>query len=117
MEIRRIRWLSKPSQKTYGSVVVFLAEHKDADNLLRGGVMDCGGEMVYVKAYERRNLPMRCFKCQQYGHQEARCRATLPTCGKCALTGHMLNECTSQNTKCAACQGALRNYPLTPLEA
>jgi hypothetical protein len=40
VEIRRIRWLSKPSEKTYGSVVIFIAEHKDAESLLTTRVMD-----------------------------------------------------------------------------
>jgi hypothetical protein len=71
VEIRRIRWLSKPSEKAYGSVTIFLAKHKDAESLLATGVMDFGSEMTYVKPYERRMLSMRCFKCQQYGQQEA----------------------------------------------
>lgn len=106
MEIRRIRWLSKPSEKAYGSVAIFLAEHKDAESLLATGVMDFGSEMTYVKPYERRMLSMRCFKCQQYGQQEARCKATVAMCGNRVNISHTLEKCSSQNTKCAACKGA-----------
>ena len=42
VEIRRIHWLGKPSEKAYGSVVTFLAEHKDTESLLATGVMDFG---------------------------------------------------------------------------
>jgi len=59
VEIRRIHWLSKPSAKTYGSVVVFLAKHEEAEALLQTGVMDFGGEMAFVNPYERRKLPTR----------------------------------------------------------
>ena len=106
VEIRRIRWLSKPSEKAYGSVAIFLAEHKDAESLLATGVMDFGSEMTYVKPYERRMLSMRCFKCQQYGQQEARCKATVAMCGNRVNISHTLEKCSSQNTKCAACKGA-----------
>ena len=106
VQIQRLRWLSKPSEKTYGSLVIFLRNHGDAERLLKTGIMDVGGEMAYVKPYERRSLPTRCFKCQQYGHLEARCKAVMPTCGNCATSGHTLKECTSQDTRCAACQGS-----------
>ena len=104
VHIRRMRWLSKPSDEAYGSVVMFLRDHEDAQRLLRAGIMDIGWEMAYVRPYERRSLPMRCFKCQQYGHQEARCTAPEAHVRHCADTGHSVSECTSQNTRCAACQ-------------
>jgi len=65
----RIRW----SDKEYGSVVIHLTDPKDAQALLQAGIMDIGGQMAYVK---RRSLARRYFKCQQYGHKEARCKTT-----------------------------------------
>lgn len=105
VKIQRIRWLSKPSPKTYGSVVVWLAEHQDAEMLLTQGRMDFGGEMAYTKEYIRRQGPTRCFKCHQYGHVEAKCTVSKVVCGKCAQEGHGAQECTSSRTRCAACQG------------
>ena len=105
VKIQRMRWLGKPSDKTYGSVVVFLADHHEAEMLLGKGMMDFGGEMAYTRIYERRHGPTRCFKCHGYGHLEARCKATAAVCGKCAQMGHTVDHCTSTRTRCAACQG------------
>lgn len=54
VEIKRMRWLSTPSNKTYGSVVVYLADHQEAEMLLAKGRMDFGGEMAYTRPYQRR---------------------------------------------------------------
>jgi hypothetical protein len=105
VQIERIRWLSKASDKMYGSVVMFLTHQHEAQTLLTKGIMDVGGEMAYTRTYESRQVPIRCFKCHQYGHQEARCKATKVVCGKCAQGGHGARECTSTSTRCAACQG------------
>lgn len=105
VKIQQIRWLSKPSDKLYGSAVVFLADRQTAEMLLAKGHMDFGGEMAYTRVYERRRGPNRCFKCHQYGHLEARCKATAATCSKCAQTGHEVKDCTSSTTRCAACKG------------
>lgn len=105
VKIERIRWLSKASDKMYGSVVVYFSHHRDAEMFLARGVMDIGGEMAYTRPYEKRQVPTRCFKCHQYGHQESRCKATQVVCGKCAQAGHPAQECISDRVRCAACQG------------
>ncbi|GBM15379.1 hypothetical protein AVEN_270891-1, partial [Araneus ventricosus] len=52
--------------------------------------------------------PLRCFKCQRFGHSKTNCRGTL-TCGRCAATGH---ESTGRkaNEKCVNCQGAHTSF-------
>ena len=40
VKIKRMRWLSKPSDKSHESVVVFLADHQEAETLLAKGMMD-----------------------------------------------------------------------------
>lgn len=47
----------------------------------------------------------RCFKCQCYGHVQASCRASNPSCGKCA-GAHLTRDCNSLNRKCVNCGGA-----------
>ncbi|XP_055936892.1 uncharacterized protein LOC129966489 [Argiope bruennichi] len=47
--------------------------------------------------------PLRCFKCQRFGHSKANCRGAL-TCALCAAAGHESNEC-SQKEKCVNCKG------------
>ncbi|GBN58551.1 hypothetical protein AVEN_73638-1 [Araneus ventricosus] len=37
--------------------------------------------------------PLRCFKCQRFGHSKTSCRETL-TCARCAEVGHESTDCT-----------------------
>ncbi|XP_055925539.1 uncharacterized protein LOC129957299 [Argiope bruennichi] len=47
--------------------------------------------------------PLRCFKCQRFGHSKTNCRGTL-TCARCAVVGHESTECSSKE-KCVNCKG------------
>jgi len=82
VQIERISRLSRATDKMYGSVVMFFAHQHEAEALLARGIIDVGGEMAYTRPYERRQIPTRCFKCHQYGHQEARCKSTELVCGR-----------------------------------
>ena len=104
VSITKMRWLSKPSDKTFGSAVVYLLKKEEAEALLDRQVMDFKGEAGFTRQYERRLVPTRCFKCHQYGHQEFRCSNQIK-CGNCAQEGHGEKECSSTATKCAACKG------------
>ncbi|GBM45666.1 hypothetical protein AVEN_237908-1 [Araneus ventricosus] len=64
----------------------------------------------YVKAgYMRLSVrlyipnPLRCFKCQRFGHSQTSCRGTL-TCARCAEVGHESTGCTAKE-KCVNCKG------------
>ncbi|GFX15964.1 uncharacterized protein TNCV_522711 [Trichonephila clavipes] len=37
--------------------------------------------------------PLRCFKCQRFGHSQTSCRGQL-TCSRCAAVGHFSTDCT-----------------------
>ena len=60
-----------------------------------------GYQIVTVDIYVPN--PLRCFKCQKYGHHEDRCRNE-SVCSKCAETApqHQENNCPNTN-KCANC--------------
>ncbi|GBN16751.1 hypothetical protein AVEN_256226-1 [Araneus ventricosus] len=47
--------------------------------------------------------PLRCFKCQRFGHSKTSCRGTL-TCARCADVGHESTDCT-RTEKCVNCKG------------
>ncbi|GBO08445.1 hypothetical protein AVEN_220337-1 [Araneus ventricosus] len=47
--------------------------------------------------------PLRCFKCQRFGHSKINCRWTL-ICARCAVAGHESTGCTAVE-KCVNCQG------------
>ncbi|GBM74857.1 hypothetical protein AVEN_173922-1 [Araneus ventricosus] len=64
----------------------------------------------YIKAeYVRCSIrsyipnPLRCFKCQRFGHSKTNCRGTL-TCARCAAAGHESTDCTAVE-KCVNCDG------------
>lgn len=60
------------------------------------------GFMAYqVRPYVR--PPLRCYKCQRFGHVAAVCRGE-GKCGKCG-EGHDRSECTSSDAKCCNCGG------------
>ncbi|GBN88413.1 hypothetical protein AVEN_170571-1 [Araneus ventricosus] len=42
--------------------------------------------------------PLRCFKCQRFGHSKTSCRGTL-TCARCAEVGHESSDCTRTEKK------------------
>ncbi|GFY16063.1 uncharacterized protein TNCV_341121 [Trichonephila clavipes] len=45
--------------------------------------------------------PLRCFKCQRFGHSQTSCRGQL-TCSRCATVGHSSTDCTLE-PKCVNC--------------
>ncbi|GFV24688.1 uncharacterized protein TNCV_881581 [Trichonephila clavipes] len=45
--------------------------------------------------------PLRCFKCQRFGHSKTSCRGQL-TCSRCASVGHSSADCTLE-PKCINC--------------
>ncbi|GBN94408.1 hypothetical protein AVEN_77689-1 [Araneus ventricosus] len=59
----------------------------------------------YVRCSVRPYIPnpLRCFKCQRFGHSKTNCRGTL-TCARCAAAGHESTECKAVE-KCVNCQG------------
>ncbi|GBM42979.1 hypothetical protein AVEN_184712-1 [Araneus ventricosus] len=59
----------------------------------------------YVRCSVRPYIPnpLRCFKCQRFGHSKTNCRGTL-TCARCAVAGHESTGCTAIE-KCVNCQG------------
>lgn len=47
--------------------------------------------------------PLRCFKCQKYGHGKSTCRGSL-ICARCGVADHADEGCTS-SARCANCGG------------
>ena len=58
----------------------------------------------YVRVKVRTFIPnpMRCFRCQRFGHTRTSCRGK-PTCSKCSSTDHIDDECGSHTLKCVNC--------------
>ncbi|GBO16319.1 hypothetical protein AVEN_86008-1 [Araneus ventricosus] len=64
----------------------------------------------YVKLAVRHYLPnpLRCFKCQRFGHSKTSCRKTL-TCARCTEAGHDSSDCTASE-KCVNCKGSHTSF-------
>ena len=60
-----------------------------------------GYEPVSVRPYIPN--PLRCFKCQLFGHHGNSCRSSTVHCGRCAAEGHDTDSCTSLAFKCRNC--------------
>ena len=64
--------------------------------------------------------PMRCYRCQKFGHTESRCTKT-PVCGRCSFVGkeHDYSSCTNE-IKCLNCGdshlSSSKNCPIWKLE-
>jgi len=65
------------------------------------------GENQLTRVYPFKDKPMRCTKCQTYGHTVKRCNSSTSVCGKCS-DNHPTDECTTENMKCANCEGQHR---------
>jgi len=48
--------------------------------------------------------PLRCFKCQMFGHTAGRCKNAVPRCPRCAGQ-HSFEHCNSNFLKCRNCGG------------
>ena len=58
-------------------------------------------QAIDVKAYVA--LPMRCFKCQKFGHMKTKCTKK-DVCPRCS-EAHPENECKASTLKCPNCHG------------
>ncbi|GFW42574.1 uncharacterized protein TNCV_4257681 [Trichonephila clavipes] len=58
---------------------------------IKAGYLNCG-----IRPYIPN--PLRCFKCQRFGHSQTSCRGQL-TCSRCASVGHSSTDC-SLEPKC-----------------
>ena len=48
--------------------------------------------------------PLRCFKCQRYGHGTSSCRSEVH-CAKCGESSHDTSECNATALHCLNCKG------------
>ncbi|GBO19873.1 hypothetical protein AVEN_93223-1 [Araneus ventricosus] len=49
--------------------------------------------------------PIRCFKCQKFGHTITACRSNKENCARCSLPDHNGQTCKSTTPKCFNCSG------------
>ncbi|GFV64317.1 uncharacterized protein TNCV_2502351 [Trichonephila clavipes] len=70
-------------------------------NTIKAGYLNCK-----IRPYIPN--PLRCFKCQRFGHSQTSCRDQL-TCSRCASVGHSSTDCTLK-PKCVNCTQSHPSY-------
>lgn len=97
------RIISARFGKPTNSVRIILTSNEDAKDVIREGI-EIENLIIRCEApYAKEEI--RCYKCQQYGHQSRDCRHTL-TCRHCGET-HAMKTCpnTDKEPFCAICEG------------
>ncbi|GBN60462.1 hypothetical protein AVEN_176756-1 [Araneus ventricosus] len=63
-------------------------------------------KIAYINCPVRHFIPnpLRCFKCQRFGHTITACRGK-QICARCSLPDHDSNNCSSTTPKCYNCNG------------
>ena len=61
------------------------------------------GERAYTRVRRYIPSPMRCKRCQEYGHTRKNCGGA-EVCGKCSGIGHDLAKCENEEVKCHHCK-------------
>ena len=97
--LRKPRNPDAPSQ----SVIVFVEEAEQADNLIRRGAK-VGHRQLGAQRYTPQAQLKQCFNCQGYRHKAVVCTRKA-RCGRCSEE-HQTKECKDPATlKCALCGG------------
>lgn len=103
--ISRARWV-KPEHRrapnqTVAHLILIMSSPSAANKSIRDGLSICQ-KKVYPKKLKRE--PIRCLKCQGYGHIATRCLLTIDICGTCS-GNHRTESCTAYKTSyCVSCQ-------------
>ncbi|GFV72594.1 uncharacterized protein TNCV_4937701 [Trichonephila clavipes] len=79
--------------------LICTTEAEILEGLSGQGVIQAGYLNCKIRPYKPN--PLRCFKCQRFGHSQTSCRDQL-TCSRCASVGHSSTDCTLE-PKCFNC--------------
>jgi Tfp pilus assembly protein PilE len=106
VKVMKVHWLSKPSEKAAGSMAVYLDSREVAQQVIREGTFLIGANATYPAPFVSQERPVRCYRCNQYGHKQSKCSAENPGCGKCAGAHETINCPGTAPDKCITCEGA-----------
>ena len=99
--VRRICIRRDGNQLPTRSIILTFASRK-LPTSIKVGYLNCP-----VRPYVPN--PMRCFKCQRYGHSQPSCRSSSIVCARCSEIGHDSKECNKE-VKCFNCKGPHASY-------
>lgn len=100
-----IRWIKPPirrsPQQRKAFALLQVAEACTANSLLRDGLC-IDNERITIRKDKKE--PIRCAKCQRYGHIARSCSDTIDTCGTCGGQ-HRTMQCNAfKTTRCVNCR-------------
>jgi hypothetical protein len=99
---RNIRPPARRSQGQQHAHVVLQFKTKDSANLCIKNPIVVEGKLCDARKLAKK--PVRCTKCQKYGHATKKCNSPVYECGTC-LGQHNATECNDrQNTFCKTCK-------------
>ncbi len=105
-------WIKDPNNRAPGQQVANLriaCSTPEAANKLLTEEVIIDDRVVTVMKDKRE--PIRCSKCQLYGHVKATCTAESPRCSTCAKTDHPSSSCSNRNLpSCVNC-GPTSTHP------
>lgn len=98
------RWIKPPTRRTQQQRKAFallqVIEAPIANDILRDGLC-INNERIEVRKDKRE--PLRCAKCQRYGHIARNCSASSDICGTCSAK-HRTSQCSAfRTTRCINC--------------
>jgi len=101
------RWVKPPSKRTndqqVAHLMVTLKDPQSANTAIREG-FTLNHQKLQAKKNKRE--PIRCAKCQHYGHIARECTARSDTCANCA-EAHRTVDCQDKGKKrCVSCESA-----------
>ncbi|GFV04574.1 putative adenylate cyclase type 3-like protein [Trichonephila clavipes] len=99
--VKRITSIKEGKTITSPLFILTFSKHTLPENILIG--------YLNIKIRPYIPNPLRCFRCQSYGHGTASCRG-VATCNKCSSTEHDNEAYTTEHRKCANCKGEHAAY-------
>ncbi|GFY79719.1 putative tick transposon [Trichonephila inaurata madagascariensis] len=99
--VKRITSIKDGKTVTSPLFILTFSKHTLPENILIG--------YLNIKIRPYIPNPLRCFRCQSYGHGTASCRG-VATCNKCSSTEHASEACTTERRKFANCKGEHAAY-------
>ncbi|GFV28160.1 uncharacterized protein TNCV_678481 [Trichonephila clavipes] len=104
---RKSPFAGQKADKTFLDSQLIIYPHKSL-NSCRGVISEmdllCASEAEILEGFSHQGVPqnpLRCFKCQRFGHSQISCRDQL-TCSRCASARHSFTDCTLE-PKCVNC--------------
>jgi hypothetical protein len=100
-----IRWIKPPhrrsNEQSKAFALIQVCDAAIANNILREGI--CIDKNRF-SVHKDKKEPIRCAKCQHYGHIARNCSAQADTCGTCG-GHHRTADCTAARTQyCVSCR-------------